>query len=51
MRAAQAAKVAGTPTFFLGALQADGTILASTRLVGNVPFEQMQAALDKLLLK
>ena len=41
--------VTGTPTFFVGVVQADGRVLLKQRLSGAQPVAQFQAALEKLL--
>jgi protein-disulfide isomerase len=42
-------RVNGTPTFFLGLRQADGTVKVTRRLSGARPVAEFQAALDTLL--
>jgi protein-disulfide isomerase len=41
--------VSGTPTFFIGTIQADGRVKVVRRLSGAVPFEQFKAAVDKVM--
>ena len=41
--------VAGTPTFFLGTVQSDGTIKIVQRLTGALPVDVVSKALDALL--
>jgi len=47
-RAAQDMKVQATPAFFLGMVQADGSILLKKRLNGALPFERFRAAIMEL---
>lgn len=46
---AKALGVTGTPTFFVGVVQADGRVKVSERLSGAVSIVQFKAALEKLL--
>jgi predicted DsbA family dithiol-disulfide isomerase len=41
--------VTGTPTFFVGVLQADGRVLLKQRLSGAQPVVQFQTVLEKWL--
>lgn len=41
--------VTGTPTLFLGAIQADGRVKIVKRLSGALPFEQLKAAVDSVI--
>jgi predicted DsbA family dithiol-disulfide isomerase len=43
--------IAGTPTFLIGALAADGTVKVSTRLSGLTPLSAFQEAIDKARTK
>lgn len=42
--------VTGTPTFFLGTIQADGRVKVLKRFSGAVPFDQFKAALDSVIV-
>ena len=41
--------ITGTPTFFIGTIQADGRLLAKRRLSGALPLTQFVALVDELL--
>lgn len=41
--------ITGTPTFFIGTMQPDGTVRAVKRVIGAVPFATFKAALDAVL--
>jgi protein-disulfide isomerase len=39
----------GTPTFFVGLVEGNGSQIKGTRIVGAVPFQTFKATIDKLL--
>lgn len=41
--------VAGTPTFFVGTVQADGRVKIVTRLSGAVPFDRFKATIEAVM--
>ena len=41
--------VSGTPTFFVGTIQADGRVKVMKRLSGAVPFDQFKGAVDAVM--
>jgi protein-disulfide isomerase len=41
--------ITGTPTFFIGTMQPDGTVRATKRVIGAVPFATFKTALDAVL--
>ena len=45
------AALTGTPGFLLGVIQADGTVKATKKVVGAVPFDKFKEAIDALLAK
>ncbi|MEO8070534.1 MAG: thioredoxin domain-containing protein [Acidobacteriota bacterium] len=47
--AAAALRVEGTPTYFIGTVQADGTVRVATQIIGMQRVEVFQAVLDPLI--
>ena len=45
----QALAVSGTPTFFIGVIQADGRVKVVRRSTGALRFEQFQGVIDQVL--
>jgi len=45
------AGISGTPGFLLGFIQPDGTVKATRKIVGAVPFTNFKTAIDEMLAK
>jgi len=46
---AQKLQISGTPTFFLGLTDPNGSQVKGTRMVGAQPYEAFKAAIERLL--
>ena len=46
---ANSAGISGTPSFFIGVVQPNGTVKAAKKLVGAQPYATFKAAIDSLL--
>jgi protein-disulfide isomerase len=42
----KALTISGTPTFFVGTIQADGQVRATRRMIGAMPLSQFESAID-----
>jgi len=49
MAEAQRLQTTGTPTFFLGLTDANGTQVKGTKMSGAQPYDAFKAAIDRLL--